>query len=44
MPIGFKNSTDGNAINAINGIRAAAGNHEFLGVDGDGVLSTVKTR
>lgn len=44
MPIGFKNSTDGNATNAINGIRAAAGNHEFLGVDGDGVLSTVKTR
>jgi 3-deoxy-7-phosphoheptulonate synthase len=44
MPVGFKNSTDGNVINAINGIRAAAGNHEFLGVDGDGFLSTVKTR
>lgn len=44
MPIGFKNSTDGNITNAINGIKAAAGNHEFLGVDGDGYLSTVKTR
>lgn len=44
MPIGFKNSTDWNVANAINGIRAAAGNHEFLGVDGEGFLSTVKTR
>jgi len=44
MPIGFKNSTDGNVTNAINGIRAAAGKHEFLGVDDDGFLSTVTTR
>ncbi|MBM3208047.1 MAG: 3-deoxy-7-phosphoheptulonate synthase [Chlamydiae bacterium] len=38
MPIGFKNSTDGNIDNAINGILSARSNHKFLSIDENGQL------
>jgi 3-deoxy-7-phosphoheptulonate synthase len=38
MPIGFKNSTDGNIDDAINGILAARSSHKFFSVDDDGKL------
>lgn len=36
MPIGFKNSTDGNLSPAIDAIRAALSPHSFLGIDRNG--------
>jgi 3-deoxy-7-phosphoheptulonate synthase len=40
MPIGFKNGTDGNVQGAIDGVKAAAAQHVFFGVDdfGHGAL------
>ncbi|MFG3342044.1 3-deoxy-7-phosphoheptulonate synthase [Glycomyces sp. NPDC048151] len=43
MPIGFKNTTDGDLTSAIDGCRAAAGDHVFFGVDEDGRASIVST-
>ncbi|HEY1794070.1 MAG TPA: 3-deoxy-7-phosphoheptulonate synthase [Opitutaceae bacterium] len=43
MPIGFKNGTDGSSQTAINGIRAAAQPHTFLGINLDGAASAVVT-
>ncbi|MEU6861429.1 3-deoxy-7-phosphoheptulonate synthase [Glycomyces sp. NPDC046736] len=43
MPVGFKNTTDGDLVSAIDGCRAAAGEHVFFGVDGDGRASIVST-
>jgi len=43
MPIGFKNTTDGDLTSAIDGCRAAAGDHVFFGIDDDGRASIVST-
>lgn len=43
MPIGFKNGTDGNLASAINGMSAARQPHSFLGIDGLGRVSVVRT-
>jgi 3-deoxy-7-phosphoheptulonate synthase len=43
MPVGFKNSTDGNLSSAINAVVAAQTPQSFLGVDQDGNTSVVRT-
>ncbi|MGC5254957.1 3-deoxy-7-phosphoheptulonate synthase [Gordonia sp. DT218] len=43
MPIGFKNGTDGNIQVAIDGVKAAAAQHVFFGVDDFGHGSVVET-
>lgn len=43
MPVGFKNSTDGNIDVAVNSILSARHPHSFLGIDQDGVSCVVKT-
>lgn len=43
MPVGFKNGTDGGVAVAVNAMLAAARAHHFLGVDGAGRVSVVKT-
>ncbi|WP_199043885.1 3-deoxy-7-phosphoheptulonate synthase [Glycomyces salinus] len=43
MPVGFKNSSDGDVMAAIDGCRAAAGEHVFFGIDEDGRGSIVST-
>jgi 3-deoxy-7-phosphoheptulonate synthase len=43
MPVGFKNGTDGNIQPAIDGVRAAAAQHVFFGIDGLGRGAIVET-
>lgn len=43
MPVGFKNTTDGNIDAAINAIKASQVGHKFLGMDEDGRTSIVST-
>ncbi|ALG84034.1 3-deoxy-7-phosphoheptulonate synthase [Gordonia phthalatica] len=43
MPVGFKNGTDGNVQVAIDGVKAAASEHVFFGVDDFGRGSVVHT-
>jgi 3-deoxy-7-phosphoheptulonate synthase len=43
-PVGFKNSTDGGLEAAVNGIISAAHPHSFLGINGQGVTSVIRTR
>ena len=43
MPVGFKNTTDGNIDNAVNAIKASRVPHTFLGMDEDGRTSIVST-
>ncbi|MFW6303606.1 MAG: 3-deoxy-7-phosphoheptulonate synthase [Candidatus Sumerlaeota bacterium] len=43
MPIGFKNSTDGNLHIAIEAIRAAREPHAFLGIDSKGRAGVART-
>lgn len=43
FPIGFKNGTDGNLTIAIDGIRAAAVPHHFLGISRAGVAAITHT-
>ncbi|HTY54257.1 MAG TPA: 3-deoxy-7-phosphoheptulonate synthase [Candidatus Binataceae bacterium] len=43
MPVGFKNSTDGNLQNAINAIDSARRPHSFLGINQEGVTAIVRT-
>ncbi|MGB3481848.1 MAG: 3-deoxy-7-phosphoheptulonate synthase [Mycobacterium sp.] len=43
MPVGFKNATDGDIQPAIDGIKAAAAQHVFFGIDGQGRGSVVET-
>jgi len=43
MPVGFKNSTDGNLSSAINALMAARAPQSFLGIDQDGKTCVVKT-
>ena len=43
VPVGFKNSTDGNIKTAINALQASSQSHHFLGIDEKGRTSIVKT-
>jgi 3-deoxy-7-phosphoheptulonate synthase len=43
MPVGFKNTTDGNLQAAINAIESARHPHAFLGINQDGVTAIVRT-
>ena len=43
MPVGFKNSTDGNLIPAIDAIKAAASSHSFMGIDRNGQAVIAET-
>jgi 3-deoxy-7-phosphoheptulonate synthase len=43
MPLGFKNTTSGDVIAAINAIKAASNPQTFLGVSREGVASAVST-
>jgi 3-deoxy-7-phosphoheptulonate synthase len=43
MPVGFKNATDGGVEVAINAMISAARSHRFLGIDGEGRVSVVRT-
>ncbi len=43
MPVGYKNSTDGNMQIPIDAMRSARFPHRFLGVDQDGRLAQVRT-
>ncbi len=44
MPVGFKNSTDGNFQVALNAIQSSRMPHNFLGLDRQGQVSTFKTK
>jgi 3-deoxy-7-phosphoheptulonate synthase len=44
MPIGFKNSTDGNITVAIDAIEASKHSHKFLGINHNGLSSIIKTK
>ena len=44
MPVGFKNSTDGNLTAAIDAIKAASGAHSFMGIDRNGQVVIAETR
>ena len=43
MPVGFKNGTDGSIQPAIDGVKAAAAQHVFFGIDGLGRGAVVET-
>lgn len=43
MPVGFKNGTDGNLQIALDAMLSARSQHNFLGIDQDGVTSIVRT-
>jgi 3-deoxy-7-phosphoheptulonate synthase len=44
MPIGFKNSTYGDAQVAVDAIQASSGQHVFLGINEDGFATLVHTK
>jgi 3-deoxy-7-phosphoheptulonate synthase len=43
MPVGLKNGTDGGLQGALNAMIAARHPHSFIGINGDGVTSIIKT-
>lgn len=43
-PVGFKNGTDGSVGTAVNAIMSAAQPHSFLGINGQGRSSIIRTR
>jgi 3-deoxy-7-phosphoheptulonate synthase len=43
MPIGFKNSTDGNLSAAVDAVKAAASPHSFLGISREGKVVIAET-
>lgn len=43
VPVGFKNSTSGNLLNAVNAIKSAASPASFIGIDKDGNSSVLRT-
>lgn len=43
-PVGFKNGTDGSLDAAVNGILSASHPHSFLGINGQGQSSVIRTR
>jgi len=44
MPVGFKNSTDGNLRPAVDAIRAALSAHSFMGISREGQVIIAETR
>ncbi len=44
MPIGFKNSTEGNLQIAVDALQSVKHKHNFLGIDQNGVISTFATK
>ncbi len=44
MPVGLKNSTDGDLMVAVNGIMASGHPQKFIGIDTRGMTSIIKTR
>jgi 3-deoxy-7-phosphoheptulonate synthase len=44
MPVGYKNSTDGNLQIAIDALKSAGNPHHFLGIDEEGRTCVVQTR
>jgi 3-deoxy-7-phosphoheptulonate synthase len=44
MPVGFKNSTDGNVEVALDAIRSSRVAHQFLGINQEGQVSTFRTK
>lgn len=43
MPVGFKNTTEGNLQAAVNAIQSARRPHSFLGITQDGVSAVIRT-
>ncbi|MHA6796604.1 3-deoxy-7-phosphoheptulonate synthase [Pseudonocardia bannensis] len=43
MPVGIKNSTDGDVQVAVDGVRAAAASHVFMGINADGLAALITT-
>lgn len=43
MPVGFKNSTNGSLDTAIDALKAASSPHRFMGINGKGQVSVIKT-
>jgi 3-deoxy-7-phosphoheptulonate synthase len=43
MPVGIKNSTEGDVQAAVDGIRAAAASHVFMGINRDGLAALITT-
>ena len=43
MPVGFKNTTDGNQLVAINAMQSAGHRHTFLGINQEGTTSIIHT-
>jgi 3-deoxy-7-phosphoheptulonate synthase len=43
MPVGFKNTTEGNLQIAVNAIESARRPHSFLGINQDGVTAIIRT-
>ncbi len=43
MPVGIKNATSGDVADAVDGIRAAAAGHVFMGINADGLAALVST-
>jgi 3-deoxy-7-phosphoheptulonate synthase len=43
MPVGIKNSTEGDVQVAVDGVRAAAGEHVFPGINADGLAALIST-
>jgi 3-deoxy-7-phosphoheptulonate synthase len=43
-PVGFKNGTDGDIEIAINAVLSSSSPHSFLGINGQGTVSIVRTR
>jgi 3-deoxy-7-phosphoheptulonate synthase len=44
MPVGFKNSTDGNLMPAVDAIKAASSAHSFMGINREGKVIIAETR
>ena len=44
MPVGFKNGTDGSVQVAVDAMTSARHPHTFVGIDIDGITSTIRTR
>ncbi|MEJ3653772.1 3-deoxy-7-phosphoheptulonate synthase [Actinomycetes bacterium KLBMP 9759] len=43
MPVGIKNQTDGDVQVAVDGVRAAAASHVFMGINPDGLAALITT-
>ena len=43
-PVGFKNGTDGGLTVAINALQSVSSPHRFLGINGEGQVSIIRTR